>query len=454
MNTETTTAPAEGAAGTKKREKFTLSADAQRGMWAAVAVTIAVIASASFALSFMSVMHAMQQWFGAASWAVPIILDVAIAGLTVISIGLELSELSGRAARLFSRALVGYTIWANAQDAHTWAGRGAHCLPPIVFVGMVTITEGAVRRLVGLSAEDTMDKVRVSRWLLAPLATFRLWRRMRLWEITSYKTAVSREQQQSASRALLREWHGRSWKRSAPRAERLAVKLQAATERPVSELLTESAESIVSAADAALRPLSAEQKAELAAEQLAAEKAERAAAERLAAEELAVARAAAERLAAEQAAAAAAARTRRAMQSRRVSVARARKAAQVAAQVPPPVTAQVPRPKAAKAPVKAAAKRPAPLPKHPVRRNDAELMIEARAVNEQAIAKTGAPAGVDRLKAALGIGQERARKFRALLDAETAPPAPAAVPATAPAQVHPVVLPIAHANGSQVPLSA
>jgi hypothetical protein len=381
-------------------EKLKLSDDARRGTMAAIGVAVTIIAAVAFALSFLSVMRAMQPFFGAASWAVPILLDVAIAALTLISIGLELNELSGRGARLFSRVLVGYTIWANAQDAHTWAGRGAHCLPPIVFVGMVTIVEGAVRRLVGLSSETRMDKVRTSRWLLAPASTFRLWRRMRLWEITSYKTAVDRAQQQSASRALLREWHGKSWRRSAPRAERLAVRLQAATERPVSELLTESAEAIVAAAQAAVRPLTeAERAAVLAAEVTSPE-----------------------------------------------------------AEVPAPEAAPSPRPartrKATATADSAPSGRRAPLPEPLVRRTDEELLTEARRINAQVIADTGAPAGAARFKSELGIGQPKAQRLRDALAAEASSPEAEQVAEVESAEVRPIVLPARAVNGSQVALPA
>lgn len=416
-------AVAGGETGAKKRPKLELSEDAKRGTMAAIGVSVTIIAAVAFALSFLSVMRAMQPFFGAASWAVPILLDVAIAALTLISIGLELNELSGRGARLFSRLLVGYTIWANAQDAHTWVGRGAHCLPPIVFVGMVTIVEGAVRRLVGLSSETRMDKVRTSRWLLAPLATFRLWRRMRLWEITSYKTAVDRTQQQSASRALLREWHGKSWRRSAPRAERLAVRLQSATERPVAELLTESAESIVSAARAAVRPLSPE---ELAAKVAAM------AQDQVPTPELTRSP------------------TRTALRTRRVVRARARKAARVTSPAMTAKAGKVPTRKPAVAASAGRRKVSAPLPDPIVRRTDEELLTEGRRINALVMAETSAPAGASRFKTELGIGQRRAQWVRDTLAAEVTSPAPA----EAPAEVTPLVLVAPTANGAQVALPA
>ena len=222
-------------------------------LWLALAV--AVIGAMALGLSFVSVMDAAHPFFGTAAFALPIIIDVAIFALTFTSIAMELNALSSPGARYAARALVALTVFANVAPQHTLYGRIIHGAPPVVWSITVMIAEHAIRQLVGLASDaETMDKVRRSRWLLAPASTFRLWRRMRLWEITSYRVAVGREHQMRASRALLREWHGPRWRRSAPSAQRLAVALQASTDRPVAELLTEAAAGIMAAAQAAAKP--------------------------------------------------------------------------------------------------------------------------------------------------------------------------------------------------------
>jgi hypothetical protein len=70
-----------------------------------------------------------------------------------------------------------------------------------------------------------MDKIRASRWLLAFPSTFALWRRMTLWEITSYSDALARERERQLARAELRERHGRLWRSKTPRPERVLMKL-------------------------------------------------------------------------------------------------------------------------------------------------------------------------------------------------------------------------------------
>ncbi|MBL1120668.1 hypothetical protein JK364_51680, partial [Streptomyces sp. 110] len=51
---------------------------------------------------------------------------------------------------------------------------------------------------------------------LAPVPTFRLWRRMKLWELRSYEEVIRLEQDRLVYQARLRARYGRSWRRKAP----------------------------------------------------------------------------------------------------------------------------------------------------------------------------------------------------------------------------------------------
>jgi hypothetical protein len=74
---------------------------------------------------------------------------------------------------------------------------------------------------------------------------------------------------------------------------------------------------------------------------------------------------------------------------------------------------------------------------------------KARAANALALAETGAPASVARLKAAVGVGQGKAQQLRdALATRPDAIPAPLPAPRTdAPG----VAAPVEHANGRTRP---
>ncbi|WP_031510922.1 DUF2637 domain-containing protein, partial [Streptomyces megasporus] len=74
----------------------------------------------------------------------------------------------------------------------------------------------AVGRIADITADKHMEGVRLSRWLLAPWPTFRLFRMMKLWELRSYDQVIRMEQDRLIYEARLRARYGRGWKRRAP----------------------------------------------------------------------------------------------------------------------------------------------------------------------------------------------------------------------------------------------
>ncbi|MEU0374842.1 DUF2637 domain-containing protein, partial [Streptomyces sp. NPDC006283] len=61
-----------------------------------------------------------------------------------------------------------------------------------------------------------MEGVRLTRWLLSPIPTFKLWRRMKLWELRSYEQVIKLEQDRLIYQARLQARFGRAWRRKAP----------------------------------------------------------------------------------------------------------------------------------------------------------------------------------------------------------------------------------------------
>jgi hypothetical protein len=254
--TETRTDPTPMTTDTPATHTLTWrpSPEASRKALSAFGVGAALIGLIGFSVSFWSVAVAARPYMGAASWTLPLLVDLAIFVLSGVALFLELHEISSKWIRSIPLALAGFTVYLNVATQHSVFGKAVHAAGPLLWVTVVEIATFTVRRLVGLSSDSAMDKVRASRWLLAPLSTFRLWRRMRLWEITSYAEAVGREHGLNASRALLRQWYGRAWRGKAPRAERLAVALQGTSDRPVADVLTEASAGIMAAANAARKP--------------------------------------------------------------------------------------------------------------------------------------------------------------------------------------------------------
>ncbi|GAA2230136.1 hypothetical protein GCM10010360_61900 [Streptomyces nogalater] len=91
-----------------------------------------------------------------------------------------------------------------------------HAVIPVLFVVSVEAARHAVGRIADITADKHMEGVRLTRWLLSPLPTFLLWRRMKLWELRSYDQVIKLEQERLVYQARLRSRFGRAWRRKAP----------------------------------------------------------------------------------------------------------------------------------------------------------------------------------------------------------------------------------------------
>lgn len=107
-------------------------------------------------------------------------------------------------------AFNGATAWPDPL------GVGMHAVIPILFVVAVEAARHAVGRIADITADKHMEGVRLTRWLLSPLPTFLLWRRMKLWELRSYEQVIKLEQERLVYQARLRSRFGRAWRRKAP----------------------------------------------------------------------------------------------------------------------------------------------------------------------------------------------------------------------------------------------
>ncbi|MFH8692645.1 DUF2637 domain-containing protein [Streptomyces anulatus] len=69
----------------------------------------------------------------------------------------------------------------------------AHGVVPVLFIMIVEVGRDAIDRIVRPDREGR-DAIPLIRWVLAPFATPRIYRRMRLWGVASYPEMVRREQ--------------------------------------------------------------------------------------------------------------------------------------------------------------------------------------------------------------------------------------------------------------------
>ncbi|MGR3939072.1 DUF2637 domain-containing protein [Streptomyces sp. BRA346] len=183
-----------------------------------VVVGAVVIASIGFAGSYSAVRDlAEEKGFGAFANAFPIGIDAGICVLLALDLLLTWIRIPFPLLRQTAWMLTVATIAFNGAAA--WPdpiGVGMHAVIPVLFVVSVEAARHAVGRIADITADRHMEGVRVTRWLLSPLPTFKLWRRMKLWEIRSYEVAVEREQDRMVYQARLQARYGRQWRRKAP----------------------------------------------------------------------------------------------------------------------------------------------------------------------------------------------------------------------------------------------
>ncbi|MEV7025230.1 DUF2637 domain-containing protein [Kitasatospora sp. NPDC093558] len=200
---------------------------AHRGLLGIVAAGACIISGIGFAGSYNAVRElATEKGFGAFSYAFPIGVDAGIVVLLALDLVLTWLRIPFPLLRQTAWVLTVATIAFNA--AASWGdplGMGMHAVIPVLFVVVVEASRHAVGRIAAITADRHMESVRMMRWLLSPVPTFRLWRRMKLWELRSYDEVVRLEQNRLVYRAQLRFRYGRGWRRSAPIQALLPLKL-------------------------------------------------------------------------------------------------------------------------------------------------------------------------------------------------------------------------------------
>ncbi|MFJ9953108.1 DUF2637 domain-containing protein [Kitasatospora sp. NPDC091207] len=198
-----------------------------RSLLGLVAAGACLISGIGFAGSYNAVRElASEKGFGAFSYAFPIGVDAGIVVLLALDLVLTWLRIPFPLLRQTAWLLTVATIAFNA--AASWGdplGMGMHAVIPVLFVVVVEASRHAVGRIAAITADRHMESVRLMRWLLSPVPTFRLWRRMKLWELRSYDEVVRLEQNRLVYRAQLRFRYGRGWRRAAPIQALLPLKL-------------------------------------------------------------------------------------------------------------------------------------------------------------------------------------------------------------------------------------
>ncbi|WP_307813694.1 DUF2637 domain-containing protein [Streptomyces sp. N35] len=177
-----------------------------------------IIAAIGFAGSYAAVRElAERKGFGEFAMVFPIGIDAGIAVLLALDLLLTWIRIPFPLLRQTAWLLTAATIAFNGAAA--WPdplGTAMHGTIPVLFIITVEAARHAIGRIADITADKHMEGVRLTRWLLSPVPTFLLWRRMKLWELRSYDAVIKLEQERLVYQARLRSRYGRAWRRKAP----------------------------------------------------------------------------------------------------------------------------------------------------------------------------------------------------------------------------------------------
>ncbi|MFF3127843.1 DUF2637 domain-containing protein [Streptomyces sp. NPDC057908] len=211
----------------------------------AIVLAAATVSTLGLLSSYTALETKAAGWGWEWPWLLPVGIDVAIpaftgASLVLIRMGMEL-----RWIRWVPRALTAVTVYLNWNASDSTAGRLGHAALTLLWVIFSEIASHVYATRIGaVTGKKRMETVRRSRWILAPIPTARLRRRMILWEITSYEEALTRLQEQTYLRAQLKEMYGLLWRWKAPLDQRMTLKLGSAPAALADTLTPEDAHTI------------------------------------------------------------------------------------------------------------------------------------------------------------------------------------------------------------------
>lgn len=189
----------------------------------------AALAVGGFVNSFTAVKEAVEPSFGGLAWTIPVLIDVGVAVFSGIDLLFTRLGMRLRWLRLVPWSLIAATIWLNVAHETTSVAIVAHAAPPVLWVVTVELASHAMRMLGGVDdhvparrrAGGGMDRIRASRWLLAPWSTLVIRRWMVLQEERSYEQAVTRWWERKQAKWALQDTYGAlTWRFRAPRRAR------------------------------------------------------------------------------------------------------------------------------------------------------------------------------------------------------------------------------------------
>lgn len=198
-------------------------ARAKRGRWVGILIAVVIVlialglAANAAAASYESLSGEAAKHGVPLARLNPLALDGGLFAVITADIALTLMKMPLRWVRMTSRLFAAGTIVANATAG--WPdpiGMGLRIAAPTLFVILTEIGRAVIlhRQRRDDGTED--DYVPLSRWFLAPVKTFKMWRRQKLWGVKSYKVALDMEIARQLAVRKLSKRYGKGWQKAIP----------------------------------------------------------------------------------------------------------------------------------------------------------------------------------------------------------------------------------------------
>ncbi|GDY70319.1 hypothetical protein SAV14893_097120 [Streptomyces avermitilis] len=142
----------------------------------------------------------------------PVGVDASIIVFLALDLYLIRKDTPWPLLRMAAHGMTFATIWFNASSQGHIAGdpvrAASHGVMPLLFVIGVEAARRLFIKKTQLEAGTAADRIPLHRWILAPVATPRFYRRMRLHGIRSYPEMIRRQQDLTAYEQWLKRKHG------------------------------------------------------------------------------------------------------------------------------------------------------------------------------------------------------------------------------------------------------
>ncbi|BAC75236.1 hypothetical protein AQJ43_37230 [Streptomyces avermitilis] len=180
----------------------------------AAAIGGPLIGAIGFAMSYSTLAKKALTWGFSADLApwFPVGVDASIIVFLALDLYLIRKDTPWPLLRMAAHGMTFATIWFNASSQGHIAGdpvrAASHGVMPLLFVIGVEAARRLFIKKTQLEAGTAADRIPLHRWILAPVATPRFYRRMRLHGIRSYPEMIRRQQDLTAYEQWLKRKHG------------------------------------------------------------------------------------------------------------------------------------------------------------------------------------------------------------------------------------------------------